>query len=396
MATTDTILDNSIAQFTKKVEILRALVRTEGGFKNEFPGLKSVPFAENGKIKEIDLRLMTEFKKIFSLGTSQLEKFVKLLNEAAPDPDTSANDSQKLDVYSVLYYKTLLERSPYAGTLGQIVEENDEEEGSGIECFKPAPDIMGVNATGPTASNSSTPVFTGISQDISTDTLRKTPAFMVSLLITGKTTTQGVFNSNIGSAVDGDNTLPMIDKQNDQRRSDEGSPEADEEGNGGGRSKVNPAHGNLMEKDIEKIPIMKDAEEGILEEVKAYLEDKAFTIYVFNKLINYFNPTQNRAESVNDSVERTMSFMKQVFEKDKEQGESGGCGAKQDKEKLEIDTTKVSTDAFGQTFDSVERREFELKISGNNPDQTNEYKLYTVEGQLGSGVEIEADPNEPC
>ena len=378
--------NNSVAQFTKKVEILRALVRTEGGFKNEFPGLKSVPFAENGKIKEIDLRLMTEFKKIFSLGTSQLEKFVKLLNEAAPDPNTSANDSQKLDVYSVLYYKTLLERSPYAGTLGQIVEENDEEEGSGIECFKPAPDIMGVNATGLTASNSSTPVFTGISQDISTDTLLKTPAFMVGLLNTGKAATQGVFNSNIGSAVDRDNTLPMIDKQNEQRRQDE---EDDEKG----RSKVNPAHGNLMVKDIEKIQIMKDAEEGITDEIKAYLEDKAFTIYLFNKLINYFNPPQNRAESVNDSVERTMSFMKQNFEKDKEQGDSGGCGAKQDKEKLEIDTTKVSTDAFGQTFDSGE---FELKISGNNPDQTNEYKLYTVEGQLGSGVEIEADPNEPC
>jgi hypothetical protein len=387
MTTTDTILDNSIAQFTKKVEILRALVRTEGGFKNEFPGLKSVPFAENGKIKEIDLRLMTEFKKIFSLGTSQLEKFVNLLNEHAPDPDTSANDSQKLDVYSVLYYKSLLERSPYAGTLGEIVGENDEEEGSGIECFKPAPDIMGVNATGPTVSNSSTPVFTGISQDISTDTLRKTPAFMVSLLTTGKSTTQGVFNSNIGSAVNVDNTLPMIDKQNEQRREDEGDPEK-------GRSKVTPAHGNLMVKDIEKIQIMKDAEEGILEEVEAYLEDKAFTIYVFNKLINYFNPTQNRAESVNDNVERTMFYMEQVFEKAKDQGDAGGCGAQPDMEKLEIEETKVSTDMFGQTFDSVERREFELRTSGAN--QTNEFKLYTVEGQLGSGIDIEEDPMDPC
>ena len=387
MTAIDTLNDNNNAQFTKKVEILRALVRTEGQFKNEFPGLKEVPFAENGKIKKIDLRLMTEFKKIFSLGTSQLEKFVELLNEHAPDPDTKANDPQKLDVYSVLYYKTLLERSPYAGTLGQIVEENDEEGGSGIECFKPAPDIMGVNATGPTASNSSVPVFGGISQDISTDTLRKAPAFIVSLLISGKSATQGVFNSNIGSAVYNDNTLPNIDKQNQQRVEDE---------KGEGRSKVNPAHGNLMVKDIEKIQIQEDVEEDIIEEIKTYLEDKAFTIYVFNKMINYFNPKQNRAESVNDSVERTMSFMKQVFEKDKEQGDTGGCGAKQDKEKLEIDTTKVSTDAFGQTFDSVERREFELKISGDNPDQTNEYKLYTVEGQLGSGVEIKEDPMMPC
>ena len=76
MPTIDTLLSTP-ASFTKKVEILRALVRTEAQFANEFklPD-KSVPFCVSGDYKDIDLKLIEEFKKVFSLGTNQLEKFI--------------------------------------------------------------------------------------------------------------------------------------------------------------------------------------------------------------------------------------------------------------------------------------------------------------------------------
>tara|TARA_R110002051_G_scaffold142614_1_gene215740 strand:- start:119 stop:1276 length:1158 start_codon:yes stop_codon:yes gene_type:complete len=385
MATTDIF-------FTKKVEILRALVRTEGQFINEFRSLnKRVPFCASGDYKDIDLKLMEEFKKVFSLGTNQLEKFITILNEAAPtstppQPEPTVIDGKeykyKLDVYSILYYISLLMHGPYERATRGIIGIADGVENITVEVFKPTPDIMGINADFAT-TNSSTPVFGGISLDLPGEIAVKSPSILLQLLGGAKATTQGLFNSNIGSAVDSDNTLPFIDKNNPQRRGDEMNE---------GRSKVNPAHGNLMVKDIEKIQIHKDAAKGILEEIEEYLGDKAFQLYVFKKLINYFNQDQNRAESIDNILKRTLNYMQQTFEEEEEEDcEKKGAGGE---EILEIKETEVGTDMFGQTFDSTTRREFVFKTTGDNG--TNEFKLYTVKGQLGSGKEVKEDPMEGC
>ena len=90
-----------MAEFTKKVEILRALVRTKDQFKKEFPdagdavGFKNIsyiPFTEvldnrttpATYIRDIDLEIIEEFKKIFSLGYDQLFKFIDELDKASP------------------------------------------------------------------------------------------------------------------------------------------------------------------------------------------------------------------------------------------------------------------------------------------------------------------------
>ena len=381
MPTTDTLLSTP-GSFTKKVEILRALVRTEAQFANEFklPD-KSVPFCVGGDYKDIDLKLMEEFKKVFSLGTNQLAKFIDALNEAAPEEPGEEHDD-KLDVYSILYYIHLLEHGPYTGATGAITGTSYGVENITVDIFKPTPDIMGVNADAST-TNSSTPVFGGVSVDLPGETAGKSPSILLKLLGLAKSNTQWIFNYNTGSAVNSDNTLPFIDKKNPQRREDE---------MGEGRSKVNPAHGNLMVKDIEKIQIHKDAAEGILEEINNYLGDKAFRLYVFKKLVNYFNQQQNRAASVNSELKRTLNYMEQTFsEEEEEDCKKKGAGPE---EILKIQETEVGTDMFGQTFDSVKRREFELQTKGNNGK--NKFKLYTVKGQLGSGIEVKEDPMEGC
>ena len=59
---------------------------------------------------------------------------------------------------------------------------------------------------------------------------------------------------------------------------------------------------------------------------------------------------------------------------------------------------------FGHTFDSVEsvssdiigRRSFELRTSGGDGPQNKKFKLYTVKGELGSGIDPEADEMTGC
>ena len=391
-----------MAEFTKKVEILRALVRTKDQFKKEFPdagdavGFKNIsyiPFTEvldnrttpATYIRDIDLEIIEEFKKIFSLGFDQLFKFIDELDKASPTGDERGKEEENvLDVYSVLYYVDCLLRGPYAGILksqpGDIYDltRNLKKglEGGLPDVFNAAPDIMGVNAAGADEANSSIPVFGGITADTPEITLGKSPSFLIQLLAGGIVNGQGMFNSNVNSAVRTENTLPFIDKEN-QLRID--SEEA------GGRSKVNPAHGNHMVRDIEKIDLIKQAVEGINKSVEEFLGKKAYQIYLFQKGVNYFLKAVNKAQSVNDSENRVFDYMLQKFE-DKEECDADGVGV----EILQLQETKVAADMFGQPFDSVRRREFELKTKNN--DGENAFKLYTVEGQLGSGDEPESDP----
>tara|TARA_R100000700_G_scaffold40780_1_gene57621 strand:- start:564 stop:1703 length:1140 start_codon:yes stop_codon:yes gene_type:complete len=376
-----------MAEFTKKVEILRALVRTKDQFTKEFPdvaekmqqGQSYIPFTESSgmgsspatTIRDIDLKIIEEFKKTFSLGFNQLMSFIQKLDEASPTGDEN-NEQQKniLDVYSVLYYLECLLRGPYAGAL--------QQEGMKLpDIFNASPDIMGINAENPEQAGSSIPVFTGVTSDLPSITVGKCPSILVQLLQTGKALTQGMFNSNVGSAVATDNTLPYIDKENDLRMTQEP---------GDGRSGINPAHGNHMVKDREKIKLVEAAIEGIINSIKEFLGKKPYQLFLFKRGVNYFNKQINKARSANKRETRLFDYMKQRFEEEEDDCAKDGVG----EEILELEETLVGADMFGQTFDSITRREFELKTQNN--DGANLFKLYTVKGQLGSGDEPESDP----
>jgi len=421
------------ATFTKTVEILRALELTAGQFEKEFGGIKKLPFEVEGDIEDIGLKLMEEFKKVYSLGTGQLESFIGALDGAG----------EELDEYSILYYISLLENGPYEQATGQITGKLTGDGEVTVDVFKPGPDIMGINANWNT-TNSSSPIWFndegeswgeeppavdaaagnvpglgggnvpapgapagaaaggaeggaaasgereflpddeqdayGPIQDVPNVTLGKSPKFLTNLLSQGTTNTRGVFRAAVkGSMVIDENTLPYIDKNNEDRREEE---KAD------GRNKANPVHGNLMVKDVEKIINHKNAEEKIVEQINEHLGDKAFRLFLFRKLINYFNKEQNLAHSTGEAIDRKVDFIAQEFdEKDDSEDECINVNAP---EKLKRKTASVETDMFGRTFDSVERREFEMKTNGANGE--NLFKLYTIKGQLGSGEDVEEDP----
>ena len=169
--------------------------------------------------------------------------------------------------------------------------------------------------------------------------------------------------------------LPFIDKENTLRIEQEPLF---------GRSKLNPAHGNHMVKDIEKKELFKQAISPIMKELIEFLGEKGYNIYLFNELINYFNPSINLAISIGNEEKRSFNYMGQRFE-----------GEGQDQQEIQtFDKTVVQVDMFGQPFDSVERREFKLNTSNNNG--SNSFELYTIKGQLGSGIDVEPEPMEGC
>ena len=105
---------------------------------------------------------------------------------------------------------------------------------------------------------------------------------------------------------------------------------------------------------------------------------------MFRKLINYFSEEQNLAHSKNGSIDRKVDYIVQEFDED----EDKLCEANQP-EKFLKKSKDVETDMFGRTFDSTERREFELKTKGANGE--NLFKLYTIKGQLGSGIDVKSE-----
>tara|TARA_R110000824_G_scaffold240261_1_gene428903 strand:- start:108 stop:1415 length:1308 start_codon:yes stop_codon:yes gene_type:complete len=391
-----------VVSFNKRVEVLRALLVTVKQYKQEYVDAainnpqRIVPFtlAEQGPLKPIELEMMESFKKLFQLGKDNAEKFTDDLNDAFEEGEGA------LDAYSVLYYLSQWRTTPVSNY--KSLKSDDYN-----KVWTAGPDIMGVNANA-TPTNSSTPVFKGVAADVPDVTLNKCPSILIKLLATGKGSSQGLFSSNISSAVT-ENTLPFIDKRNDQRIEQE--PDL-------GWNKVNPVHGNLMVKDIEKNEIMKGS--AVLREIENYLGDKPFRLYLFRKFVNYFNHDSNKADSFGDYVVREISYMSQTFE-DVPKGmpdspwNENGTGT----EILEKKEAKVATDMFGHTFDSAKneedrasseartgpqrrvagtpgRRSFELHTSGGDGPNRKQFKLYTVKGELGSGVDVEEDPMEGC
>mgnify|MGYP003627121426 FL=1 len=387
--------------FTKKVEILRALLVTakqynqeyvaSGGIDGETPfigmgAINQTRLTTGSEVKPIDREMMESFKKLFQLGRDNAEKFPDALNDAFGEGE------DVLDAYSVLYYLSQWRTTPLSNYMTLPPDDYNRVWAAG-------PDIMGVNANA-APTNSSTPVFKGVAADVPDVTLNKCPSILIKLLATGKGSSQGLFSSNISSAVT-ENTLPFIDKRNDQRIEQEPVQ---------GWNKVNPVHGNLMVKDIEKNKIQKAGAQDILSEIENYLGDKPFQLYLFRKFVNYFNYDINNGWSWDDYVVREISYMSQSFEDVPKQYQHLPPAAQRSKQNgtgteiLEKKKTKVATDMFGHTFDSVTeeragiagRRSFELVTTGRDAAAPKPYKLYTVKGELGSGIEVERDPMTGC
>ena len=87
--------------------------------------------------------------------------------------------------------------------------------------------------------------------------------------------------------------------------------------------------------------------------------------------------------SQNESISRVLEYMVRKFD-DKDKDNPG-------KETISTETISKETDLFGNAFTSEERMAFELRVPDHRgPGKEGTFKLYTVDGQLGSG---KGDPN---
>src|SRR6478736_1105220 len=121
------------------VEILRAILYT----KEDFETIKNLDEIESTikhtfNIKK-EIPLMTEFKKIYELGTDQLEKFLKLLHDEGPEN----GNGEAVDEYTILYYIQLLLHGPLASDVRDLVT-NDERFND--RYWPNTPDCLGNNA----------------------------------------------------------------------------------------------------------------------------------------------------------------------------------------------------------------------------------------------------------
>jgi len=315
------------------------------------PEQKGLPCSKaDGEYTDKDKEFMESFKKIYHLGLNQLQEFISKIT----------TESKDISEDTILYYMYLLLNGPLGGEVVKLTK--------GQPGWKFAPDIMGANGnepTGPVRTNSSSPNIPGIAGagigplNAGVDTYRKCPRFIRKLLLHNTINVQGVYTSNFQQLVWWDNTLPQIDKKINERVQDEA---------GAGHNKK--PHGNIGVKDVEFFHIILEVYQAIFDKVEEFLGEEDFRLYVFKKTINYFNPEKNQAESENETILRILNYITRTYDDTTE-----GAG----KEEISTKEQLMETDLFGNTFDSIERREFELGTA------KGKFKLYTVKGQLGSG-----------
>tara|TARA_R100001594_G_scaffold14326_5_gene30436 strand:- start:1129 stop:2454 length:1326 start_codon:yes stop_codon:yes gene_type:complete len=427
------ILQDSNPIVNKKVELLRPLEKTVG----QFDALIGWPFQDqpgkgnskdpaklpcsgaDDQYTDADKNFLEDFKKIFHLGSDQADTFITNLSDSGDD----------LDPESVLYYVNQLLNGPFAPLANAA-------RGEGRANFKEAPDIMGVIGDhsitlgilrGEARPNSSAPVGgSWAPTNAAALTYNKCPEFIKTLLGENTANVQGIYNSSSQALRVGEIIMPQIDKLVQYRVSNENvvfvrdpadpqagrlqpdahvveDPEAPpgwgtEDGDGllqyfglypelrvlqhDGQN--HRTHGNIGVKDVEFYNTLIRVGPEILSAVDDFIGRDDWNLCVFRKSINYFNPNKNKAVSENQAISRVLEYIVREF----------GVADRENtgEETITTETTFKETDLFGNAFVSDERMKFELKIpdhKGQGDDAT--FKLYTVEGQLGSG-KGEPDP----
>ena len=332
-------------EITKKVELLRALLRT----KDQFDEL--IDTGANDEFTDKDKEFMEEFKKIYYSGLEQLEKFINKIDE----------EGKEISIESIEYYKSLLFNSPLAGNTLQLAKPP-----SGVKnFFKDTTDDLGTNGN-TAADNNSIPIFSTdiVAFNNTVNSNNKSTTFINNLI--SRASKQTAITTSIASEYlhNTDNTKPYIDKRQSERVEKEREDGFDVE-----------AHGCYCVKDVEFRKVAEEITEDIFDKVEEYLGESDFAVFTFKKLSNYFGD-DNKAKSFNAKIKRKLQFMERSY------NEEGV-------EEIEIKDTNIETDLIGNQFDSPDRRGFTFKIAG---DKDKIFNPNTIEGQLGSGVEVKEDP----
>lgn len=303
-----------------KVEILRSLCFT----KEDFDTFKSLPV----EFSDIEIEFMVEFKKIYEFGLNQLESFITKLDEEGKD----------LDEYSIQYYVSQL----FNGPLGQYARQLSENK----NYFSEITDIMGFSGNNQkSVSNITIFPSQGYPLGCNVDLYNKIPKFIQENLIDTVKQTEDFFRESLKMFSVYDNTLPLVDKKPQERYEQEETGEW-----------VNKSIGNFMVKDSFFSTVQESLNSILFDQILDYLGEENSRIFSDKKTYNPFDPDKNDSTSSHYKLEKTIT---------------------------EGDLTEViEVDLMRTVIDSPEKRQSVLKVPSAGKDK--EYKLGTVEGQLGN------------
>lgn len=298
-----------------RVELLRAIEFTVEDLDNIL-NLEDVD-----EFTEKDREFMEEFKKIYELGLNQLEKFINKLD----------GEGEDLDPYSIKYYVHHL----FNGPLGMYARELSKDK----KYFDPTPEIMGIQGNN-LKHYLNTTILQGYDKSLgaTVDQFNKLSPFIHKTIGNGIETAEDMFRSNVISFTVNDNTLPIMDKDPQRRYDSEPTGKLSFE-----------AHANFGVKDAFFREILKILNLTLFEELKKYLGDENYRIFLDNK---EYTPFENDSTSSNWELKR--------MEGDEE----------------------LDIDLLGDQIDSFEKRKSVLKIE--NEEKNKEYLINTNEGQLGN------------
>ena len=309
-----------------------------------------------------EIEFMIEFKKIYEIGETQLKKFLDLLEE----------EGSELDEYSIQYYVNQLTSGPLLPILLPLLVKEDE---TFRLYFGKRPDIMGVMGNVELTKNNS-PSLEGYPNPIgvSVDTYNKMPSFLQNMIIKSTDIVEDVFKSSMRSSTIVDNTLPLVDKTNQDRYSEEPKGE-----------RVLKSHGNYLIKDSYFFVAMTDIRSQIFEKVKEILGEENYRLYEENKLYNPFNPEKNTSQTSKHVVKETIIEVLHDFENNGYMSYNGNLVES-------LSGRIVENDLFGNAYDSDQKREILHKIP--NIEENREYLLNSISGDDENGQLSEKDSDQ--
>lgn len=300
-----------------KIEILRSICFT----KEDLANYKNI----DNEFSDLEIEFMVEFKKIYELGLNQLEKFINKLDEEGKD----------LQPWDIVYYVKQLLNGPLSNYAKELAKNK--------KYFEAIPDILGnVGNNEITRHNTTLYLDDEYPLGVPVDIYNKSPLFIQNMIVDANKAVETMFRSSLNASVVNDNTMPIIDKNNQSRYSFEKTGEWQQK-----------SHGTINVKDSYYRAKMKDIRSQIFDKVKEVIGEEHFRIFRDKKDYAPFDSEKNNATSLN-----------YIFEKELKEGD-----------KTEI----FEEDIYGDVFD---KRDSILTIQ--KPDKNEEYKLHTVDGQLGN------------
>lgn len=254
------------------IEILRSICFT----KEDLVNYKNI----DDQFSKDEIEFMIEFKKIYELGLNQLEKFINKLDV----------DGVNLKPWEITYYTKQLLNGPLAQYAKQLAKDK--------KYFVAIPDILG-NIGNNEVTTHNTTLFLGDpdSLGVPVDIYNKSPLFIQNMMTSANKLVEDMFRSSLNASIISDNTLPIVDKANQQRYAMEKTGEWQQK-----------AHGNYNVKDSFYRVKMGDIRSMIFDIVKSVIGEEHFRIFRDKKDYNPFDSEKNNAVSTNYIFEKELAY----------------------------------------------------------------------------------------